>query len=69
MPKKVRNATEREARTMTGIRLDPDAIARLDAIAAADEGCTGFRPTRSDVLRGCLYLGIAQREQEIRGKK
>jgi hypothetical protein len=68
MGKKPRNAAESEARTMTGIRLDADAIARLDAIAAADEARTGFRPTRSDVLRGCLYLGIAQRERE-RGKK
>jgi hypothetical protein len=66
MPKKARNAPESEARTMTGIRLDPDAIARLDALAEADAVRTGFRPTRADVLRGCLYLGIAQRERELR---
>ena len=62
MPK-VKTDKERAPTIQTAIRLDPDLIGRLDAVAGKLSR-PGLAVTRSDAMRICLMTGLEAIEKE-----
>ena len=64
MAKRIKAATKDKGPTVqTAVRLDPELIARLDAIAGKLSR-PGLLVTRTDALRICLLTGLQQIEKE-----
>jgi hypothetical protein len=62
MPKS-KTEKEKGATVQTAIRLDPEVIGRLDAVAAKLSR-PGLSVTRSDAMRICLLTGLTAIEKE-----
>ena len=60
---KTKTAREKGPTVQTAVRLDPELIARLDAIAGKMSR-PGLEVTRTDALRICLLTGLQAIEKE-----
>lgn len=60
---KTKTAREKGPTVQTAVRLDPELIARLDAIAGKLSR-PGLEVTRTDALRICLLTGLQAIEKE-----